>query len=174
MAKTKTGLKKNVRVNALGRSMTKLQNDLHQQQSKFHFMMTSYITILSESWLGKDRAKDRSRKYDQHQHDRHIPRPYGRAGRSTPNGYSLIDELGLSNNKPRYNAICDNIRALVFKYLDPALTINHQSKILVEKVILKLWPIRDLMGQFLRNRVAFVLKKAREKVGFKISVYSYL
>ncbi|KAH7917963.1 hypothetical protein BV22DRAFT_1134962 [Leucogyrophana mollusca] len=137
--------------------MTQLQGEIHQQQRK-------------------DRAKDRSRKYHQSQHEELIPKPKGRAGRNGPNGYSLIDKLGLTDNKPRYNAICDKVRALVHKYLDPNLTISRQDQLLVAKVILKAqqnsrtfrkfkdgWPVRDLMGQFLRNRVASTIQKSREK-----------
>jgi len=75
---------------------------------EFSICMDITMSFIASLSIGKERAKE-ERKRNEHQGDptnrslRQIRKPKGRAGRA--DGYQIIDALGLSKRKRKYNKI---------------------------------------------------------------------
>ncbi|KAI9463457.1 hypothetical protein HD554DRAFT_2283600 [Boletus coccyginus] len=105
--------------------------------------------------------------------DQMISKPKGRPGRSGADGYNIREAMRVSG--PQYNYFVHCIRTLVIKYLDITVPLSRQpNRLLVEKVIIKAqsvcpelqqyegaWAVRNIMGQYLRNRTTQDRQRAK-------------
>ncbi|KIK42165.1 hypothetical protein CY34DRAFT_805223, partial [Suillus luteus UH-Slu-Lm8-n1] len=99
---------------------------------------------------------------------REIPKPKGQAGRAPPQGYNVQDAMGLKDRNRRYNEFRAIARLAAIKYLNLNKTMRAQDQFVVEYLLVLLqikhpflqrfknvWPMRDMIGQFLRNSRAY-------------------
>ncbi|KAF8344531.1 hypothetical protein F5887DRAFT_263521 [Amanita rubescens] len=117
----------------------------------------------------KRRKRARSLKSDRRREP--ILRPAGRSGRD----WNLCERMGLIRRKRTYNEIRASVQHHVRMTLDTTMRISAQEDLAVCKVIryvvkefpeLKIfhngWPIRQLIRQYLSNRVSYEKKLQEE------------
>ncbi|KIM62432.1 hypothetical protein SCLCIDRAFT_24969 [Scleroderma citrinum Foug A] len=155
--------KKQSRLDCLGESLSELHGELEMHMCKLR--------------TKEERKRNELQGDPTDQSLGRLCKPKGRAGRA--DGYQIIDALGLSKKKCKYNRIVDNVRQLVYRYLDTSHSLAHQTnKLLVEKVIQKAqagsdilmqceggWAVHDLIAQVLKNRSAAEQAHAKEARG---------
>ncbi|KAG8215158.1 hypothetical protein J3R82DRAFT_8657 [Butyriboletus roseoflavus] len=140
---------KTSRLDKLSKSLTDLHSEMQEHRRK---------QCAKEHLRKNHHSHQAMHKHRRESHeDKLIPKPKGRSGRS--DGYALIEGMGLTEQRPLYNALCDIVRKLTMKYLDTSRSLSQQKdKLLVEKIIRKQyeggWPIRDMIRQYLSNRSA--------------------
>ncbi|KAL4079705.1 hypothetical protein J3A83DRAFT_4368515 [Scleroderma citrinum] len=99
------------------------------------------MILITSLPVGKQQAKEEKKKKKCQAEPTNqslgcICKPKGQAGHA--GGYKLIDALGLSEKKYKYNVLLDLMHKLTYQYLDTSHLLAHQTdKLLVKKVIQK-------------------------------------
>ncbi|KAJ6529818.1 hypothetical protein B0H19DRAFT_1193307 [Mycena capillaripes] len=111
----------------------------------------------------KDRELETLRNQQMSKKQPLIPRPNGQAGRSK-NGFSLQDEMRLSDDPGRYQRLLRIVRSYANQHLPIGKTIKDQDKNRLDKLNILIqsevkyfrrfqggWPIRAMIKQYLQN-----------------------
>ncbi|KAL4072413.1 hypothetical protein V8B97DRAFT_1917195 [Scleroderma yunnanense] len=141
-----TKQKKQSRLDHLGESLSELHGEFEMHKHEFSMGIMILITSLP---VGKQQAKEEKKKKKCQAEPTNqslgcICKPKGQAGHA--GGYKLIDALGLSEKKYKYNVLLDLMHKLTYQYLDTSHLLAHQTdKLLVKKVIRKAQSELDIL-----------------------------
>ncbi|EGO26119.1 hypothetical protein SERLADRAFT_435960 [Serpula lacrymans var. lacrymans S7.9] len=153
--KSKKITNKTSKINTVASHISELKYEIHQLQCK------------------ENHGKRGS--HSNHQQGRCIRKPKGSPGRSFPKGYNIQEAMELGKKKRQYNAFSAVARQLSWKYLDVTATLRNQDQFVLNMVLSLAqekykylqkfpsnWPMRDLIGRFLRNYVQYLKKQEIE------------
>ncbi|KAG2749990.1 hypothetical protein P692DRAFT_20666790, partial [Suillus brevipes Sb2] len=131
--RSKPTAKPNNKLSDLAAKLSHLQNDINK--------------------LERTRAKPKCNVHYPGRHSQLIPKPKGQAGRSPPKGYQIQEAMGLACNSGcimHFGCMCHFIQKT--HDLDaPQL----QAKYTYLSRFQNTWPMRDMIGQYLRNQNAY-------------------
>lgn len=134
------------KLNYVSSKISQLQQELRELQRMYVWHHQIWLIVA----VGKDKARKKNFKHTPRDMIQ-IPKPKGSAGRNPPKGYNLQTEMGLGDNKRRYNnyqvhktflyhirwwmLVQKAVRKLADEYLNTNKTMKDQKKLEVCKVI---------------------------------------